>query len=169
VRRPYNPVHMKINGWYFYEPVDDFIKAGSTEIWEYVNTTGDAHPMHVHLVQFQIHNRQKFGAGDYAKDYESWIPAGRTAGGKPQLSRYLVGPPVPPEPYEQGWRDSFSAYPEMVNRIIATFTPAPPVPNISGTGTEYPADYIHHCHILEHEDNDMMRPWQLVRAPVPLE
>ncbi|MFD0733266.1 multicopper oxidase family protein [Planotetraspora mira] len=164
-----NPVHMKINGWYFFEPVDDFIKAGSTEIWEYVNTTGDAHPMHVHLVQFQIHNRQKFRAGDYAKDYERWVAAGRTAGGKPQLSRYLVGPPVPPEPYEQGWRDSFIAYPEMVNRIIATFTPAPPVPNISGTDTKYPADYIHHCHILEHEDNDMMRPWQLVRVPVPLE
>jgi spore coat protein A, manganese oxidase len=50
----------------------------------------------------------------------------------------------------------------MVNRIIATYVPAPPVPGIDGTGTAFPADYVHHCHILEHEDNDMMRPWQLV-------
>jgi hypothetical protein len=56
----------------------------------------------------------------------------------------------------------FIALPQMVNRIIATYAPAPPIPGIHSTGTTFPADYIHHCHILEHEDNDMMRPWQLL-------
>jgi spore coat protein A len=157
-----NPVHMQINGRYFFEPVDDFIRAGTTEVWEYVNTTEDAHPMHVHLVQFHLHNRQRFRADEYKRDYDKWLTAGRPPGKKPTLDRYLVGRPMPPAPQEQGWRDSFIALPKMVNRIIATYTPAPPVPGIDHTGTTFPANYIHHCHILEHEDNDMMRPWQLV-------
>jgi spore coat protein A len=157
-----NSVHMQINGRYFFEPVDDFIRAGVTEVWEYVNTTADAHPMHVHLVQFHIYNRQKFRADDYKKDYDRWLAAGRPPGGKPKLHTYLLGPPKPPELQQQGWRDSFIALPQMVNRIIATYAPASPIPGIDGTGTTFPADYIHHCHILEHEDNDMMRPWQLI-------
>jgi spore coat protein A len=157
-----NPIHLQINGRYFFDPVDDFIRDGSTEVWEYINTTEDAHPMHVHLVQFQIHNRQRFKADRYRVDYGRWLEAGRPPGRKLQLERYLVGPPVPAEPEQQGWRDSFIAYPGMVNRIIAQYTKAPPVPGMDGTGTTFPADYIHHCHILEHEDNDMMRPWQLI-------
>lgn len=155
-------VHMQINGRYFFEPVDDHVHAGATEVWEYLNTTADAHPIHVHLVEFHIHNRQKFNADGYSRDYSRWATAGRPPRTKPNLDRYLTGPPIPPQPDEQGWRDSFIAMPQMVNRIIATYVPAPPVPGIDGTGTAYPADYIHHCHILEHEDNDMMRPWQLV-------
>jgi spore coat protein A, manganese oxidase len=157
-----NPIHMQINGRYFSEPVDDFIRAGATEVWEYVNTTADAHPMHVHLVRFHILNRQKFRADDYKKDYDRWLAAGRPPTGRPKLDTYLVGQPTPPEPEQQGWRDSFIALPQMVNRIIATYTPAPPIPGMDGTSTTFPADYIHHCHILEHEDNDMMRPWQLL-------
>ncbi|GII56904.1 spore coat protein A [Planotetraspora thailandica] len=157
------PVHMTINERYFFEPVDDFVTSGTTEIWEYVNTTEDAHPMHVHLVQFLIHNRQRFNARDYAKDFARWTRSGRLSGDKPDLSRYLVGAPIPPEPDQQGWRDTFIAYPGMVNRIVATFDPAPEVPQVGGTSTVFPAGYIHHCHILEHEDNDMMRPWHLVR------
>ncbi|WP_433424844.1 multicopper oxidase family protein [Microtetraspora malaysiensis] len=157
-----NPIHMQINGRFFYEPVDDFVRAGATEVWEYVNTTPDAHPMHVHLVQFHVYNRQRFRADAYKKDYARWLSAGRPADGKPVLAGYLVGGPLPPAPEEQGWRDSFVALPQMVNRIIAAYTPPPSIPGIAGTGTTYPADYIHHCHILEHEDNDMMRPWQLV-------
>jgi spore coat protein A len=157
-----NPVHMQINGRYFFEPVDDFIHAGATEVWEYVNTTEDAHPMHVHLVQFHLYNRQRFRADDYKRDYGRWLTAGSPPGRKPELDRYLVGRPMPPAAEEQGWRDSFIALPKMVNRIIATYDSAPPVPGIDGTETAFPADYIHHCHILEHEDNDMMRPWQLV-------
>jgi spore coat protein A len=157
-------VHMMINERYFFEPVDDFVESGTTEIWEYVNTTEDAHPMHVHLVQFLIHNRQRFRVEDYARDHARWVATGRPSGGGPDLARYLLGPPVPPEPDQQGWRDSFAAYPRMVNRIVARFDPAPPVPGVGGTATTFPAGYIHHCHILEHEDNDMMRPWRLVTS-----
>ncbi|MEV1178671.1 multicopper oxidase domain-containing protein [Nonomuraea sp. NPDC049784] len=158
-----NPIHLQINGRFFFEPVDDFIRAGATEVWEYINTTGDAHPIHVHLVQFQLYDQQRFRAEDYARDYGRWLATGRPPGKKLELKRYLVGRPMPPAAQEQGWRDSFIALPQMVTRIIATYTPAPPIPGINGTATTYPADYIHHCHILEHEDNDMMRPWQLVR------
>ncbi|MCW2881569.1 MAG: multicopper oxidase type 3 [Sphaerisporangium sp.] len=82
--------------------------------------------MHVHLVQFHLHNRQKFRAEDYKRDYGRWLAAGRPHGRRPELDRYLVGPPIPPEPDQQGWRDSFIALPQMVNRIIA-YVPAPPV------------------------------------------
>ena len=157
-----NPVHMQIDGRYFFEPVDEFIRAGATEVWEYVNTTADAHPMHVHLTQFQLRDRQRFRADNYKTDYDRWLTAGRPPEKKPNLNQYLLDQPMPPPAQEQGWRDSFIALPKMVNRIIATYPPAPPIPGINGTDTIFPADYIHHCHILEHEDNDMMRPWQLI-------
>jgi spore coat protein A len=157
-----NPIHLQINQRFFFEPIEDFPKAGTTEVWEYVNTTPDAHPMHVHLVKFQVYNRQNFHHKAYEEDYKQWISTGRNRANKPQLAQYLIGKPVPPAPAETGWKDTFKAHPQMVNRIIAMFDLARPIPGIPNTNTRLPANYIHHCHILEHEDNDMMRPWQVV-------
>ncbi|HEV7933196.1 MAG TPA: multicopper oxidase [Actinomadura sp.] len=157
-----NPVHMQINRRFFYEDVEETPRLGTTEIWTYVNTTEDAHPMHVHLVQFQVHNRQKADTAAYEKDYDAWVAAGRRPGAKPVLARYLIGEPIPPEPQEMGWKDTFKVYPGMVGRIIATFDLPHRIAEIPGTGPHVPAEYIHHCHILEHEDNEMMRPWKVV-------
>jgi spore coat protein A len=157
-----NSIHMQINGRFFFEPVEETPGVGTTEIWEYINTTLDAHPMHVHLVQFQVHNRQRADTIAYGKDYGKWLAGRRAPESRPVLARYLIGGPIPPAPDETGWKDTFKALPNMVSRIIATFDLPSAVPGIAGTATRTPAEYVHHCHILEHEDNDMMRPWQVV-------
>ncbi|HEX5997656.1 MAG TPA: multicopper oxidase [Jiangellales bacterium] len=90
----------------------------ATEIWEFHNFTADAHPMHIHEVQFQVINRQAFG-----------------------------GPPRDPEVWEQGFKDMIIAYPGEITRVKAHF--------------DLPGRYVWHCHIVEHEDNEMMRPYQV--------
>jgi spore coat protein A len=101
---------------------DDITEApvlDSTEIWEIHNFTEDAHPIHVHLVQFEVIERE---------DNEGAI---RT-----------------PEPWEKGWKDTVIAYPDEITRIKARF-------DIEGL-------FVWHCHILEHEDNEMMRPYRVM-------
>ncbi|MCW2904910.1 MAG: multicopper oxidase type 3 [Streptosporangiaceae bacterium] len=161
VDRAGESIHLQINRRFFCEAVEDTPRLGTTEIWEYVNTTEDAHPMHVHLVQFQVHNRQRADTASYKKDYESWVTGGRKEGAKPVLAKYLIGEPMPAEPQEMGRKDTFKAYPDMVSRMIATFDLPSAIPEIPGTRPRMPAEYVHHCHMLEHEDNEMMRPWQV--------
>jgi FtsP/CotA-like multicopper oxidase with cupredoxin domain len=102
---------------------------GSTEQWEIWNFTADAHPIHLHLVQFQVVDRQAIG----------------------------VLAPYAPEPWEAGWKDTVIAYPGEITRINAMF-------DIEGL-------YVWHCHIVEHEDNEMMRPYYVgdpCASPVPV-
>lgn len=156
---------MTFNAVPFMEPSQDFIKAGSTEIWEYINPNHDAHPMHVHLVNFQVLNRQPIDAAAYQDDYEKWVYGGRRPQDRPVLENYLTGPPIPPDPDEaRSYKDTVKSYPETVTRIvIKEFTPpTETIASIPGSGAELPATYVHHCHILEHEDDDLMRPWTIV-------
>ncbi len=145
------PTEVLLNGRFFDEPVDENPRAGDTEIWQFLNLTVDAHPMHLHLVQFQILNRQPFDAAAYS---DAWLAYMQGAGPRPLLDEYLAGPPRPPTPEEAGWKDTAIALPGEVLRIIATFD----IPEY----TQLPADYVYHCHILEHEDNEMMRPFTVV-------
>jgi spore coat protein A len=140
-----------INEKRFSDPVDEKPAVGTTEIWQFFNATADTHPMHIHLVQFQILNRQKLDAPGYFTVWDAWRTG---AGPKPALNDYLIGPPIPPAPEESGWKDTARALPEEILRLIARFDLPP--------GTVLPARYIYHCHILEHEDNEMMRPFDVV-------
>lgn len=140
-----------INGKPFSDPVDEKPAAGTTEIWQFINATPDTHPVHLHLVQFQIVNRQPLDTAGYWTLWEAWRTG---AGPKPVLAEYLTGPAMPPAPEESGWKDTARAMPGEVLRIIARFTVPP--------GTGLPARYVYHCHILEHEDNEMMRPFEVV-------
>jgi spore coat protein A, manganese oxidase len=106
---------------------------GATELWEMYNTTGDAHPMHVHEVKFEVVGRQALDM-----DPESDGPI---------VPLTPVGPVLPPEPWETGYKDTVIAYPGQVTRIKATF--------------EQAGQYTWHCHIVEHEDNEMMRPYRI--------
>lgn len=148
------PTEVRLNQRYFFEPVEEKPIVGQTEIWQCINLTGDAHPMHMHLVKFQVYNRQAFNVDKYETDYLAWIAKGRT-GAQPDVSKYLIGDPIPSSPEEKGWKDTVKAYPGQVTRVICTFDVPP--------GTELPADYVYHCHILEHEENEMMRPFQVVK------
>lgn len=157
---PENPY--LINALPFEAPNEDFIQEGATEIWEYINLTADAHPMHNHLVQFQVYNRQKFRMTAYRTAYLRWVEGGRKPAAKPVLAEYLIGAPIPPRPDEAGPKDTVQANVGEVVRIIQTFDLPGPIPGIPDSGTPLPARYLHHCHILEHEDNDKMRPWEVV-------
>jgi spore coat protein A len=127
------PVLMLLNGTYWHQPITEKPVLNTTEIWTLVNPTDDAHPIHLHLVRFQLLDRRRFDIFSYTS--------------KRELK--FTGPRVPPEPWELGWKDTVRAAPGMVTRIIARFE-------------GYTGRYVWHCHILEHEDNEMMRPYEVV-------
>lgn len=123
-------------------PATENIFAGTTEVWEIVNTTADTHPMHFHLVNVQVLSRQAFSVKQYA-------------GGVPNYQ----GQPIAPDLNELGWKETVRMNPGEVTRVIMKFDlPAglpfvvPPSPRTGGN------EYVWHCHILEHEEHDMMRP-----------
>jgi spore coat protein A len=124
---------MLLNGKHWHEPVTEQPRLNTTEIWEFVNLTEDTHPMHLHLVRFQILDRRVFDVFAYQRD-------------KPL--RFL-SPASLPEPNELGWKDTVQCPPGMITRIIVRFE-------------GYPGKYLYHCHILEHESNDMMRPFEVL-------
>jgi FtsP/CotA-like multicopper oxidase with cupredoxin domain len=111
------------------DPITENPAVGSTEIWEIFNFTMDAHPIHLHQVQFEVVERQ----------------AMNMAGMDMPL------PPRPPEPWETGLKDTVIAYPDEITRIRAHF--------------DLPGLYVWHCHIVEHEDNEMMRPFYIGEPP----
>jgi FtsP/CotA-like multicopper oxidase with cupredoxin domain len=114
------------------EPVSENPNVGDTEVWEFYNTTADAHPMHVHAVVFEVINREGLVLNH---DGETRVPV------------KLTGEIRPPEPWEAGFKDTVIAYPGEVTRIRAKF--------------DVPGQFVWHCHIVEHEDNEMMRPYRI--------
>jgi spore coat protein A len=123
---------VRINGKGYDDPVTEHVKLNSVEKWRFINTTDDAHPMHLHLVQFQILHRQGF---DFATMQRGVVTP--------------VGPLRPPAPNEAGWKDTAVVNPRDILTILARFE-------------GFTGRYVFHCHMLEHEDNDMMRPYEVV-------
>jgi spore coat protein A, manganese oxidase len=201
---------------------------GETELWEILNLTADAHPMHPHLVAFQVLNRQALDVKGYTAAYnlsfpgggldpltglpypagvyipgfgppldyacgtrwpnpttpiltDTWAvpprgtldPAVCTLGGNPDpaVSLSLVGPLVPPAPQEIGWKDTVQALPNMVTRILVRFAKPELAANTSSdlAGYDFSPNhghgYVWHCHIVDHEDNEMMRPFTVNENP----
>ncbi len=177
-------------------------RVGATEIWEIINLTVDAHPMHTHLVQFQILNRESFNtdpvagypavwaaafgsgpapllpgcvAGSFCPGYGPPLDyktknADKALGGNPAIGPYLLHDATPPSPGESGFKDTAKAMPGQVLRLVVRWTPTdtPVVPNTSLAGSNFfPFDptiapgYVWHCHIIDHEDNEMMRPYSV--------
>jgi spore coat protein A len=124
---------MLLNNTPWHAPVTEKPVLHTTEIWEFVNLTDDVHPIHLHQVRFQILDRRRFDAFDYMTE------------GK---LRY-TSPPMAPDANELGWKDTVRVNSKTVTRIIVPFA-------------DYPGRYVWHCHILEHEDNEMMRPFEIV-------
>jgi FtsP/CotA-like multicopper oxidase with cupredoxin domain len=139
--------------------------ANSVERWDVVNTTGDAHPIHLHLVQFQILNRQKLDAPKYAAAaYPTLGPTSFGNGPWPALpvAPFLQGGTTGPDPNERGWKDTFRAMPGEVTRIVVPFSGNVGGPYSVPAGGPFTGPYVWHCHILEHEDHDMMQPYRVV-------
>jgi spore coat protein A len=132
-----------LDGKHWNDAVTEDPKAGSMEIWSMANTTGDVHPMHLHLVRFQVLDRRPF-------DVKNFLATG--------ILRY-TGAALPPEANERpAWKDTVKTYPGYVTRVIQRFD-LPPGTDVS-PGQRF--RYVWHCHILEHEDNEMMRPYDVV-------
>jgi spore coat protein A len=142
---------LDLNGVHFDEgPVTESPKVGTVEDWVYINVTGDTHPMHTHLVTFQVIGRTPFDAEAYEAAYEG--PSGVPGGIDP--TPFATGPMLPPNPDERGYKDTVKANPGQFTTIRAKFE----LPE----GVSAPQSYVYHCHIVEHEDNDMMRPFEVV-------
>jgi spore coat protein A len=122
---------------HWHEPITENPTLNDVEVWEIYNSTEDAHPIHLHLVTFQIVSRQKFFAD---QDPET--------GALSDIR--LIGRPEPPEANEAGWKDTVQMFPGEVTRIIARF--------------DREGLYVWHCHILSHEDHEMMRPYEVLPA-----
>lgn len=160
-----------LNGQLWNSPVSEFPIVGSTQIWEIVNIEGGPHPIHLHLIDFQIYNRQYFDADAYAKDWNSingTSPLNHpTKVLDPQS--YLIGQPILPPENEKGWKDTVICYAGQVTRIIVPIFPNTVDPKFVKPGlnlfkfdpTEEPG-YMWHCHIVGHEDNEMMRKMKIV-------
>jgi spore coat protein A, manganese oxidase len=159
------PLGAFLNGMPFDAPATENPTLGTTEMWEIVNTTGDAHPIHIHLVQFQLLNRQKVDIRKYSAAFEAANPELPSETYVPVApDPYLRGKPVPADPNERGWKDTFRMNPGEVTRILVRFAPQDGSPAFAFDATAEPG-YVWHCHILEHEENDMMRPYHLVAPP----
>jgi spore coat protein A len=116
-------------------PVTEKPVIDSIEIWSLINLTDDSHPIHLHLVRFQVLDRRPFDLASY------------------QLTGKVVftGPAQQLDANESGWKDTVRADPATVTRIIIRFE-------------GFVGRYVWHCHMLEHEDNEMMRPYEVVSA-----
>jgi FtsP/CotA-like multicopper oxidase with cupredoxin domain len=161
--------------------------------------------MHLHLVQFQLLNRQSFDTGKYNAAYAAAFPGGgydhmtgaaypagvyipgfgpplnyntgnpKALGGNPDVNAvsgkknvYLLGKPTAPLPQESGWKDTIVAKPGEVTRILVRWAPTDIPANTAPANANFPFDpngghgYVWHCHIVDHEDNEMMRPDEVV-------
>ena len=181
---------------------------GSTEQWDIINLTMDSHPIHLHLVQFQLINRQSFNLGINPDDtidpngyfalWQSKFPAGTFGGvnypggqfipkygpplpyfkknnagfigGNPDVKPFLLGKSTGPEDWEIGWKDTFKMHPNQVTRIIVRWAPQDvAIKSVKAGENKYNFDptsgpgYVWHCHIVDHEDNEMMRPYKPIK------
>jgi spore coat protein A len=189
--------------------ITELPRVGSTEVWEFLNTTVDAHPIHIHLIQFQLLSRQAVvldpntGQPTYLAAWAAAFPGGTfngeaadgtwspitypagtiipgygppnnyfktnadgALGGNLAFTPFLTGPVLPPNPSEAGWKDVAKTFPGYVNRYVIRWAPqATAVNGVQPGQNQFSFDptvgpaYMTHCHILDHEDNEMMRPY----------
>ncbi len=139
-------------------------RVDTVEQWNIINTTGDTHPIHLHLVQFQVLSRQKFKVEEFMEENYPFLPhSGHDNPGPyppPSADELAVGKPKLPDLNEAGWKDTVRANPGEITRIMVPFgaNAAPGVP----FGKSFLGEYVWHCHILEHEDNEMMLPYKVI-------
>ena len=164
------PEIMVLDGKKWGAPITEQPEYGTTEIWEFINLTMDTHPMHLHLVQFQLVSRQAFDVMGYTAAYDvanPVIPVPVGGNYTPvDVTPYLypgAGNITGPDPNEAGWKDTVQSNPGEVTRIIARFTPTGSAPGTTfGFDPTAGSGYVWHCHIIDHEDNEMMRPFQVM-------
>jgi spore coat protein A, manganese oxidase len=143
-----DPSRPTLNGTLmFTDPISENPRVGDTEVWEFYNTTEDAHPIHMHLVDFRVINRQAF-TGNISEKVNSDHSVG---GVLDKDSIVFTGQARTPAAEERGKKDTAKMFPGEVTRVIVHF--------------DRPGEFLYHCHILSHEDHEMMRPYYV--GPIP--
>jgi hypothetical protein len=201
VEGPGGPLEMFVNNTMWEMGATESMKLGDTEVWEVINLTADTHPIHLHLLQYQLLSRQAFDVDGYMDVYGepeagmgpplpynvATAATGKKLGGNPDVTPFLLGKPARPDANERGWKDTFRmntgevtrvlvrAAPQDADRLAGTrvtagmnlfaFDPSAPQ-GVANDGFGFPGGpgYVWHCHIVDHEDNEMMRQFQFVHA-----
>jgi FtsP/CotA-like multicopper oxidase with cupredoxin domain len=164
-----------LNGQLWDGVISELPKNGTTEDWLVIDLTGDAHPIHTHLATFQLVYRQKINSAKYSADWlalqQSYLNDSTATPPWPTdyiphelaIGNYVQGNQKPAGPDEQGWQDTIQMFPGEVTVIRIRW--------MQQDGTAYPFDptqgpgYVWHCHIVDHEDNEMMRPYEVLPGP----
>ncbi|HEY6196724.1 MAG TPA: multicopper oxidase domain-containing protein [Candidatus Eisenbacteria bacterium] len=200
---PGGPLEMFVNNTMWDMGPTENVKLGDTEVWEIINLTADTHPIHLHLIQYQLLSRQAFDVEGYLAVYGEPEPGkgpplaygvpsaatGMKLGGNPDVTPFLIGKSEKPEANERGWKDTFRMNTGEVTRVLVRAAPQaanalagqrvtagmnlfPFDPSaalgVANDGFGFPGGpgYVWHCHIVDHEDNEMMRQFMLVQ-PAP--
>jgi spore coat protein A, manganese oxidase len=193
------PLEILVNNTKWGAPITENPVEGSTEIWQIINLTADAHPIHLHLVQFQLVSRQPFNLKNYNLAYNASFPGDPLAvpailpgtfmpgfgppliyntpngdgalGGNPAIAPFINGPVIPATPNEMGWKDTYIVNPGEVTTFIIRYAPtdrpitALPSDLLFSFDPSKGPGYVWHCHIIDHEDNEMMRPYSVQPSP----
>ncbi|KAK4608661.1 hypothetical protein RGQ29_002176 [Quercus rubra] len=153
-----NPTHLYLNGISFDSPITETPKVGATEVWNVINLTEDNHPLHIHLGLFVALDQT---ALVNETEFKNCMTKMNDAI-KCEISKYAIGKSVEVPAEEKGWKNVFKMRPGYVTKILVKFS-------FINSNESYPFDatakpgYVYHCHILDHEDNEMMRPFKLIK------
>jgi FtsP/CotA-like multicopper oxidase with cupredoxin domain len=167
----FTPLEILLDGQMWDAPVSELPLVGTTEDWQIVNLTGDTHPIHLHLIQFQLVSRQDFLVDQYTSDWLTLNNAPPIPFNQPTkvllVEPYLLNGPVNPPANENGWKDTIQANPGQVTTIRVRFAPqdvevSSPGINLFPFNPAAEPGYVWHCHIIDHEDNEMMRPYKVL-------
>jgi len=160
----------ELDGQLFHELTTELPTIGATEDWEFINTTPLTHNKHVHLIQFLVVDRRNFDFNRYLTDW-------RRVNGNPPfdhptlklpVAEYITGAAEGPRPEESGWKDTIRTPAGQVTRMRVRWAIQNPAPGSQLGLNTFPIDpingvgFIWHCHLLEHEDNEMMRPLTVI-------
>jgi FtsP/CotA-like multicopper oxidase with cupredoxin domain len=166
-------LNMNIDNLGFDSPYIDIARQGSVQQWNLINAdvTQQNHAIHLHLAQFRVIGRQNFDRLRYAHELDSpgHIDDCRWA---PSADPYVTGPMEDPAPYEQGWKDTVRCPRGQITRVLVRWRTAdelgfdPDAPFSAPDGAPLQG-YVWHCHMLDHEDNEMMRRIRIVKADLP--
>ncbi|KAF3953851.1 hypothetical protein CMV_020737 [Castanea mollissima] len=147
------PTHLYLNGKPYEAPVSETPKVGATEIWNIINLTEDNHPLHIHLGLFKTLDQTELVKLDEFKDCMTKINDAI----KCQISKHARGKKLEVPAYEKGWKNVYKMKPGAVTKILVRFSYIHSNESYAFDATSEPG-YVYHCHILDHEDNAMMRP-----------
>ncbi|EEF31330.1 spore coat protein, putative [Ricinus communis] len=152
------PTHLYINGKSYDELVTETPKEGTTEIWNVINLTEDNHPLHIHLGLFVVMEHTGLINVEEFKACMSKLNDAI----KCKIDKYARGKKLEVPAHEKGWKNVYKMTPGYVTKILVRFAYIHSNVSYAFDATAEPG-YVYHCHILDHEDNVMMRPLKLIR------